>query len=94
MITIFLVPASSKDKYRPFQAVSAAASADDYGGEMTPDISDDDLGYFYSFCSMLPRLEAMGRIPKNKKTQAMCSKLQFVLNPMFGNGALKNYKWV
>uniref|UniRef100_A0AC35F274 Uncharacterized protein n=1 Tax=Panagrolaimus sp. PS1159 TaxID=55785 RepID=A0AC35F274_9BILA len=60
-----------------------------------PDISDDDLGYFYDFCLKLPQLEKIGKIPKNKITQTTCKKLHIILDPLFHKTTSdsKTYKW-
>uniref|UniRef100_A0AC34FTF0 Uncharacterized protein n=1 Tax=Panagrolaimus sp. ES5 TaxID=591445 RepID=A0AC34FTF0_9BILA len=59
------------------------------------DISDDDLGYFYDFCLMLPQLEKIGRIPKNKATQSTCKKLHIILDPLYRKTAeTKSFKWI
>uniref|UniRef100_A0A914QLB9 Uncharacterized protein n=1 Tax=Panagrolaimus davidi TaxID=227884 RepID=A0A914QLB9_9BILA len=87
-------------KHKQFEEISY----DNFGGDdenqvslhqqPLPDISDDDLGYFYDFCLKLPQLEKIGKIPKNRHTQTTCKKLHIILDPLFHKTSdSKAYKW-
>ncbi|CAD5219900.1 unnamed protein product [Bursaphelenchus okinawaensis] len=54
-----------------------------------PNLSNDELKSVYSFCNLLPLLQATGRMNMDKRSSETCTQLMKILKPIFDKRTAK-----